>query len=101
MGAGAGWRRNSLDSSPQTTTPAREPSARIAETVRPRRQHAAMGDDSGEPARDWRSVDREQLTRLLSSGLTPAHVGKLYGRSTDAVRLRARQWGLDCRALRA
>src|SRR4051794_9957460 len=60
-----------------------------------------MGDDAGEPANDWRSIDREQLADLLSSGLTPAEVGELFGRSADSVRLRARRWQLDCRALRA
>jgi len=49
----------------------------------------------------WRSVDRDQLIRLLSSGLTPAQVGERYGCSADNVRLRARTWSLDCRALRA
>jgi hypothetical protein len=60
-----------------------------------------MGEQPVEPAGTWRDVDRDELVRLLSSGLTPDEVGRLYGRSGDAVRLRARGWGLDCRALRA
>lgn len=54
-----------------------------------------------EPPQHWKDVDRAALIELLSSGLTPEQVGGRYGRSTDMVRLRARQWGLDTRALRA
>src|SRR4051812_31107562 len=57
-------------------------------------------DEGSQPA-TWRAVDRDGLIRLLSSGLTPAEVGALYGCSADTVRLRARSWGLDCRALGA
>ncbi|RBY89448.1 zinc-ribbon domain-containing protein [Blastococcus sp. TF02A-30] len=49
----------------------------------------------------WRDVDKVALTRLLASGLTPAEVGAHFGRSADAVRLLARRWQLDTRALRA
>jgi hypothetical protein len=57
-------------------------------------------DEGSQPAA-WRAVDRDELIRLLSSGLTPAEVGARYGCSADNVRLRSRTWGLDCRALRA
>ncbi len=49
----------------------------------------------------WKEVDRAALIGLLSSGLTPEQVGARYGRSADMVRLAARKWGLDTRALRA
>jgi hypothetical protein len=49
----------------------------------------------------WRDVDRDELIQLLGSGLTPGEVGARYGCSADNVRLRARTWGLNCRALRA
>lgn len=52
-------------------------------------------------ALDWRRIDRDRLAGLLSRGLTPEQVGALYGRSASSVRLVARSWGLDCRALRA
>jgi len=38
---------------------------------------------------------------MLSSGLTPDEVGLLFDRTGSLVRLTARRWGLDCRALRA
>ncbi|RBY94384.1 hypothetical protein DQ244_03430 [Blastococcus sp. TBT05-19] len=56
--------------------------------------------DGGRPL-TWRAVDRDSLSRLFASGLTPDDVGRLYGRSGSMVRLAARGWGLDARALRA
>ncbi len=49
----------------------------------------------------WRDVDPPTLKRLLESGLTPDAIAVLYGRSGSLVRVTARKWGLDCRALRA
>jgi hypothetical protein len=54
----------------------------------------------GRPQR-WCDVDRAALVQLLSSGLTPAEVGALYGRDRDRVHGLVRRWGLDSRALRA
>jgi rubrerythrin len=60
-----------------------------------------VGSRREESAPGWRELDRDELIRLLSSGLTPEQVGLLHRRSTDSIRQRARRWGLDCRALRA
>ena len=49
----------------------------------------------------WQEVDRESLSRLFAAGLTPDDVGRLHGRSGSLVRMAARRWGLDARALRA
>lgn len=54
-----------------------------------------------EPPQHWKDVDRAALIDLLSSGLTPEQVGARFGRTADTVRLKARTWGLDTRALRA
>ena len=54
-----------------------------------------------EPPCTWAELDRDSLSRLLESGLTPSEVGALFGRNCDAVRKLVRRWGLDSRALRA
>ena len=54
-----------------------------------------------EPTGRWADLDRAGLVELLSNGLTPAQIGARYDRSADTVRLRARAWDLDTRALRA
>jgi hypothetical protein len=46
-------------------------------------------------------VTRDELIHLLSTGLTPDEVGRLYDRSGSLVRKAARRWNVDCRALRA
>jgi len=54
-----------------------------------------------EPPGRWADVGRAALIDLLSSGLTPEQIGTRYGRSADTIRLQARTWNLDTRALRA
>lgn len=49
----------------------------------------------------WSGVDRTTLERLLRAGSTPREIAAAYGRSASLVRLAARRWGLDARALRA
>ncbi|GAB3360765.1 zinc-ribbon domain-containing protein [Modestobacter lapidis] len=49
----------------------------------------------------WDDMTRDALEELLAGGLTPDRIGELYARSGSLVRLVARRWGLDCRALRA
>lgn len=78
----------------------RRPS-RGSRIVRPDPQHHCMGDDSRQRPQNWQDIDRTSLSSILSSGLTPAQVGGLYGRNRDAVNGLVRRWGLDSRALRA
>ncbi len=59
-----------------------------------------MGGPEDSPGR-WTDLDRTGLISLLSSGLTPAQIGARYGRSANTVRLKARAWNVDTRALRA
>ncbi|RBY76987.1 hypothetical protein DQ239_12480 [Blastococcus sp. TF02-09] len=54
-----------------------------------------------EPPLHWRDVGRADLIELFSTGLTPEQVGARYERSAEMVRLKARAWNLDPRALRA
>jgi hypothetical protein len=67
----------------------------------PVRQPPCMETSDAGRARNWHDVDRDALSRLFGDGLTPDDVGRLYGRSGSLVRLTARRWGLDARALRA
>ncbi|TYP86792.1 zinc-ribbon domain-containing protein [Blastococcus xanthinilyticus] len=60
-----------------------------------------METPAGHRPQSWQDLDRDALERLLATGLTADEVGRIYGRSGSLVRLAARGWGLDVRALRA
>lgn len=60
-----------------------------------------MGTRPADRPAVWEDLDRDSLTELLSSGLTPAQVGHRFGRNRDAVRSLVDRWHLDSRALRA